>query len=67
MKPLWVDTDADTEREMLRLLREASVERRFGLMDALTTSVVTLSRRALAASGRELERELREFYRKRGG
>ena len=83
MKPLWADTDADTEREMLRLLREASVARRFGLMDALTTSVVSLSRRALATArpeatereillewvglhyGRELERELRDFYRKR--
>lgn len=83
MKPLWADTDFDTEAEMLRLLREASVEKRFALVDALTTSVVSLSRRALAEArpekserevllewvglhyGRELERELSEFYRER--
>lgn len=83
MKPLWTDTDADAEAEMLRLLREASVAKRFGLVDALTTSVVSLSRRALVAArpetsereillewvglhyGRELERELRDFYRER--
>ncbi len=47
MKPLWTDTDPETEAEMLRLLRNASVRERFALMDALTTSVVMLSRRAL--------------------
>ncbi len=47
MKPLWADTDPETEAEMLRLLRNASVRERFALMDALTTSVVMLSRRAL--------------------
>ena len=47
MKPLWADTDPDTEAEMIRLLRNASARERFALMDALTTSVVILSRRAL--------------------
>ena len=83
MKPLWEDTDADTEAEMLRLLREASVAKRFELADALSTSVISLSRRALAKKrpdapereillewvglhyGRELERELRDFFRAR--
>ncbi len=48
MSSLWADTDPETEAEMLRLLRSASVARRFALADALTNSVVTLSRRALA-------------------
>ena len=48
MSSLWADTDSDTEAEMLRLLRNASAARRFALADALTNSVVTLSRRALA-------------------
>lgn len=59
MKPLWADTDADTEAEMIRLLRNASVAKRFGLVDALTTSVISLSRRALAKKRpRESEREI---------
>jgi len=83
MKPLWADTDADTEAEMIRLLRNASVAKRFELADALTTSVISLSRRALAKKrpevpeaeillewvglhyGRELERELRDFFQAR--
>lgn len=82
MKSLWVDTDPDTEAEMVRMLRSASVARRFELADALTNSVVSLSRRALAKHrpresereillewvglhyGRELERELRDFFAK---
>jgi hypothetical protein len=47
MNRLWSDTDVDTEEEMLRLLREASVSKRFELTDTLTQSAVTLSRRAL--------------------
>lgn len=59
MKPLWADTDSDTEAEMLRLLRGASVARRFALADALTHSVVALSRRALAKRRPHLsEREI---------
>lgn len=83
MKPLSEDTDADTEAELLRLLREASVAKRFELVDALSTSVFSLSRRALVKKrpevpereillewvglhyGRELERELRDFFRAR--
>ncbi len=48
MKPLWQDTDPDTEAELVRRLREASPERRFALADALTSSVISLSRQALA-------------------
>lgn len=48
MKRLWSDTDLDTEEEMIRLLREASPSKRFELVDALTTSAIELSRRALA-------------------
>lgn len=48
MERLWADTDPETEAEMIRLLRSASVAQRFALVDALTTTVVTLSRRALA-------------------
>ena len=59
MKSLWMDTDPDTEAEMLRLLRTASVARRFELADALTNSVVSLSRRALAKNRpQETEREI---------
>jgi len=59
MKSLWMDTDSDTETEILRLLREASVAQRFALADALTNSVVSLSRRALAKRRpRESEREI---------
>lgn len=48
MRPLWADTDPETEAELLRMLRNASIARRFALADALTCSVVSLSRRALA-------------------
>ena len=48
MKRLWSDTDLDTEEEMIRLLRAASTSKRFELVDALTTSAIELSRRALA-------------------
>jgi len=59
VKSLWADTDSETEAEMLRLLRSASVARRFELADALTNSVVSLSRRALAKNRtRESEREI---------
>lgn len=59
MKSLWMDTDPDTEAEMLRLLRRASVAERFELADALTNSVVSLSRRALAKiRPQETEREI---------
>ena len=54
MKPLWADTDADTEAEMIRLLHSASVARRFELVQALTSSVISLSRRALARSRPEV-------------
>ena len=82
MRRLWTDTDPDTEAEMLRMLRNASVARRFALADALTSTVVSLSRRALAERrpgksereillewvglhyGRELERELRDYFSK---
>jgi hypothetical protein len=57
--PLWTDTDPDTEAEMVRLLGRASVAERFAIAEALTTSVVTWSRRALeknrpTASRREI-------------
>ena len=59
MKPLWTDTDSDTEIEMLRLLRNATVARRFELADALTHTVVSLSRRALRKQRPEAnEREI---------
>ena len=59
MKSLWMDTDPDTEAEMLRLLRSASVAKRFELADALTNSVVSLPRRALAKiRPQETEREI---------
>jgi hypothetical protein len=48
MKRLWSDTDIDTEEELIRLLREATPSKRFELADALTTSAIELSRRALA-------------------
>ena len=48
MKRLWSDTDPETEAVMIRLLREAPVSKRFELFDALTTSAIELSRRALA-------------------
>lgn len=59
MKSFWMDTDSDTEVKMLHLLRNASAARRFELADALTSSVVSLSRRALE-KGRpgESEREI---------
>lgn len=47
MAPLWLDTDPDTEAEMIRRLREASVTERFAIADALTFSTIALSRRAL--------------------
>lgn len=44
---------------MLRMLRNASAARRFALADALTSSVVSLSRRALAERWPEkTEREI---------
>ena len=59
MTALWTDTGSDTETEMLRLLRNASVAKRFALADALTNSVVSLSRRALAKRRpQETEREI---------
>ena len=48
MKPLWFDTDPATEAEMIRLLREAPVSKRFEMVDALTNSAIVLSRQALA-------------------
>ena len=59
MTTLWADTDSETESKLLDLLRQASVARRFALADALTNTVVSLSRRALAkqrphASEREI-------------
>ena len=48
MERLWTDTDAATEKEMIRLLREASVSERFELADTLTSTVIALSRRAIA-------------------
>ncbi len=83
MKPLWGDTDPETEAEMLRLLRNASPRQRFEMADALTTSVISLSRRALRSKrpnapereillewvglhyGRELEKELRDYFEAR--
>ena len=56
MSSLFADTDSDTEAKLLDLLREASVARRFALADALTNTVVSLSRRALAKQ-RPLESE----------
>ncbi|HXV65341.1 MAG TPA: hypothetical protein VEK15_31890 [Vicinamibacteria bacterium] len=48
--------DAEWEAKLLDLLREASVARRFALADALTNTVISLSRRALAKQ-RPLESE----------
>lgn len=48
MKRLWEDTDPDTEAELIRRLRAASPARRFAMADALTSSVISLSRQALA-------------------
>ena len=47
MTRLWSDTDADTETVMLRMLREASGAKRFAMANALTSSVIELSRRHL--------------------
>ena len=48
MKPLWQDTDPDTEAELIRRLRDASPARRFDIAEALSCSVISFSRRALA-------------------
>jgi len=48
MSSLWAVPDPETEAEMLRMLRNASVARRFELVEVLTCTVVSLSRRAIA-------------------
>lgn len=48
MRSTWTDTDAATESEQIRLLRGASVSRRFHLLRSLTASALWLSRRAVA-------------------
>ena len=47
MARLWSDTDADTEAEMIRLLREAPGWKRLALATALSSTVIELSRDAL--------------------
>lgn len=48
MKSLWRDTDPETEAYHIRLLRKATVSRRFRLVRSLTASAIGLSRKALA-------------------
>jgi hypothetical protein len=48
LKPLWEDTDPDTEAELIRRLREAPPSSRFELADALSFTTIWLSRQALA-------------------
>lgn len=47
MRSALTDTDPATEAEHLRLLKAASVSRRFQLLRSMTASVLRLSRRAI--------------------
>jgi hypothetical protein len=56
MKQLWQDTDADTEAELVKRLRDATPARRFEIADALSSTVVSLSRLALSRRSPEASR-----------
>jgi hypothetical protein len=58
VKQLWRDTDPDTEAELVKRLRDATPARRFEIADALSRTVIRLSRLALVRQkpeAREIE------------